>query len=426
MSTTTYAQPAHRPARPAPAPLRASFTWALSGNVVYAASQWGVLVALARLGSPSDVGVFALATGVTAPVFLLAGLQLRASQATDAAGRHPFQEYLAVRVAGMAAALAATAALAGLPGQGASARLTLLAVGASKAVEGLSDVYHGALQRQERMGPIARSLAARGVLGLGAMGAALGLGAGLPLAVAAMATTWAAVLLLYDRPAALALERREGAPLDGRSAVRLVKTCLPLGFVIMLVSLRANVPRLFVERHAGPAELGIFAASTSLLVAGTVVVSALGQAATPRLARLHHARDLSGFRALVGRLLGVAGALGAAGILVAAVAGERVLDLLFGAPYATRAGLLVGVMALGALSFAGSVLGYALTTTRRFGLQLPLFAASTALCAAACAVLVPAHGLAGALVGWGAALGFELVVTGALLALTLRRPREGS
>src|SRR2546425_157717 len=68
----------------APRSLRANFSWTLAGNVVYAACQWGMLIVLARLGSPTMLGQFALGLAVTTPVIIFANLQLRAVQTTDA------------------------------------------------------------------------------------------------------------------------------------------------------------------------------------------------------------------------------------------------------------------------------------------------------------------------------------------------------
>jgi hypothetical protein len=36
--------------------LRLNFSWTIVGNVVYAGTQWGILVLLARLGTPEAVG----------------------------------------------------------------------------------------------------------------------------------------------------------------------------------------------------------------------------------------------------------------------------------------------------------------------------------------------------------------------------------
>ena len=57
--------------------LRGNFAWMLVGNGVYAATQWGVLVVIAKLGAPELVGRFALGLAVCAPVFLLSRLALR-------------------------------------------------------------------------------------------------------------------------------------------------------------------------------------------------------------------------------------------------------------------------------------------------------------------------------------------------------------
>ncbi len=64
--------------------LRSNFAWAVCGNAVYAICQWGMIVALAKLGSALMVGQFSLGLAIVTPVFMLSNLDLRAVQATDA------------------------------------------------------------------------------------------------------------------------------------------------------------------------------------------------------------------------------------------------------------------------------------------------------------------------------------------------------
>ena len=64
--------------------LRSNVVWTLIGSLTYALCQWVMLSVLAKWGSPALVGEFALGLAVTAPVFMLTNLQLRAIQATDA------------------------------------------------------------------------------------------------------------------------------------------------------------------------------------------------------------------------------------------------------------------------------------------------------------------------------------------------------
>src|SRR5690606_37411426 len=88
---------------PAPNPssgltLRANFSWTFIGNAVNAAAWFLMTVVLARLGSPADVGLFALGLATTAPVFMFATLRLRDVQATDTKQEYQFGDYFALRL----------------------------------------------------------------------------------------------------------------------------------------------------------------------------------------------------------------------------------------------------------------------------------------------------------------------------------------
>src|SRR5690606_38222971 len=115
------------------------FSWALVGNVVYAACQWAMLAVLARLGSPAMVGEFALALAVCAPIILFLNLQLRNLQATDATGQYRPGDYLALRFATTTVFLVAVAAI--VFGFGLAGSIVIVAL--AKAAESVSDVLHG-------------------------------------------------------------------------------------------------------------------------------------------------------------------------------------------------------------------------------------------------------------------------------------------
>jgi len=80
-------------------PLRKNFLWTICGNVVYAGSQWLMLVIVAKLGTPEMVGQFALGFAVTAPIIIFTNLNLRAVQATDQKAEYKFHDYLLLRLA---------------------------------------------------------------------------------------------------------------------------------------------------------------------------------------------------------------------------------------------------------------------------------------------------------------------------------------
>ena len=52
----------------------ANFTWTFLGNTFYALTQWGILAALAKLGSAEMVGSFSLALALASPILMLASM----------------------------------------------------------------------------------------------------------------------------------------------------------------------------------------------------------------------------------------------------------------------------------------------------------------------------------------------------------------
>jgi O-antigen/teichoic acid export membrane protein len=417
--------------------LRVNFLWTLGGNVVYAASQWGILVALAKLGTPETVGEFALALAITAPIVLGAGLSLRSVQATDAAFQYPFGDYLLVRLLTTAAAGAVIVGIVCSSDYGWHMAAIILVVALAKAFESISDIFYGLLQQHERMDRIALSMMIKGPLSLAAIGAAVYLSGDLLVGVSGLAAAWLLVLLVYDVRSGASLlnvaSRSEHPPVDFRSALArrlqvswrpralmtLTLLALPVGIVMALISFNSNIPRYFIEHHLGTWDLGIFAAVAYPLTAGTTVVSALGQSATPRLARLYADGDCRAFSSLLCKLLGLGLALGSGGILLIWLAGRPILLLLYQPEYAGRVGTFLWLGIAAGISYLASLLGYGMTAARYFRAQLPVFLIATLVTAAGCAVLVPRYQLSGAaiatiLAAICQAIGSAAVITHAL------------
>src|SRR5690606_10077213 len=91
---------------------------------------------------------------------------------------------------------------------------------------------------------------------------------------------------------------------SGSGSVRaLARQAAPLGLVILLTSLNSNVPRYVIEAVHGEFSLGIFAALAYLIVAGTTVVTAVGQAVSPRLSRMYALGQVDQFRRFISSLI---------------------------------------------------------------------------------------------------------------------------
>jgi O-antigen/teichoic acid export membrane protein len=423
----------------APLSLRRNFSWTLVGNIVYAVCQWAILLVLAKLGSPEVVGRFALALAVTAPIFMFTNLQLRGVLATDATEEFRFEHYLRVRLLTTGVALLVVAGIVLGFGWSREAALLVVILAVAKACESISDVVYGLLQQREQMDRIAVSMILRGGAALVALAAAVAVTGSVVWGAVGLAATWALVLFTFDlasvdrslgtsnraRPShasGLQWIRRVRRRADASDALfPLIRLALPLGVVMMLISLNVNIPRYFIERSLGERELGIFAAIAYLLVAGTTVVEALGQSASPRLARAYANRDRDGYLRLVWGLIGIALLGGTVAILGALVAGRSLLTLLYSPEYARHNEVFVWLAAAAGIGFISSILGFAMTAARCFVVQVLLFAGVTVVTVIACAALIPSYGLPGAAIATVIAATCSLGGTGTVVALAIRR-----
>jgi O-antigen/teichoic acid export membrane protein len=402
--------------------LRQNFSWTFVGNIIYAASQWGMLVVLAKLGSPEMVGQFTLGLAVTAPIILFSSLQLRQIQTTDVKQHYAFADYLGLRLLCLGLALPAILIITIKAGYRWETSVVILIIGLAKVFESISDVFQGLLQYHERMDRIAISLMLKGPLSLLMLALGIRLSGTVIGGAIGLTAIWALVLIFYDIPSgasilrASAIAQRMAAAEDGSnhnpqspipnrqlqprfnwSNLRsLVGLSLPLGFVMMLISLNANIPRYFIEHHLGERELGIFSALSYLMVAGGIVVSALGQSASPRLAKYYAAGNSKDFKNLLLKTVLIGALLGGIAVLLAAVAGKEILTILYRPEYAQRVYLFILLMVAAGIGYVASFLGYGMTAAQYFRVQMPLFTIVTAISALVCYWLVPSQGLIGA------------------------------
>lgn len=393
--------------------LRANFSWTFVGNVVYAGCQWGMLMVLAKLGSPEMVGQFALGLAVTAPIIMLTNLQLRGVQVTDARREYQFGDYLALRLISTVLALLIIAGIVLITGYRLETALIILAVGLSKAFESISDVFYGLLQQHERMDRIAQSMMLKGLLSLIALGGIVYLTDRVLCGALGLAFVWALILVIYDlRSGALVLRIETPAnnvsSTHGSSQIalyprwqvatlyKLAWLAFPLGVVMMLISLNINIPRYFIERNLGEYELGIFAALAYLMVAGNTVIAALGQSASPRLAKHYAANDLSAFYRLLLGLVSLGILFGAIVTTAVLVAGREILALLYRPEYARFSDIFLWLVIAAGIGYVSSFLGYGITATRMFHYFIAPYVLVTMINLGCSALLIPAYGLQGA------------------------------
>ncbi len=153
---------------------------------------------------------------------------------------------------------------------------------------------------------------------------------------------------------------------------------------------------LVLQHYSGFRDVGIYTAASSLLIAGSAFLSAVGVAVTPRLARLSSPGQYSQFWSLVLRLLLLAGASGIIAVAVTSVLGEQIMATLFGSAFA-EGGRSLSLLMIGmTCTFLASVCDFSLVARRRFRSQLQIHSASTMVCCVAAFLLIPDKKVVGA------------------------------
>ena len=276
----------------------------------------------------------------------------------------------------------------------------ILCLGLAKAVEAISEIAHGLFQKHERMDLIAISMGLKGPLSLLALGVLVFATGSLLAGVAGMLLAWVAVSVLYDFPKARRLATASGHGIVPVWAFGRLKALLwlglPMGVVLLLLSLNTNIPRYFIEHQLGKAELGIFAAMAYLMLVGNQIVSALCQSASPRLARYFASDMKREFLVLLMRMGAIALVLGLAGVVVAWFCGEPILAIMYNPQYATRTDVFILLMSAAAIQYLTTCLGTAITSARQFRPQPYVTSASVLTCLILCVWLVPTGHMRGA------------------------------
>jgi O-antigen/teichoic acid export membrane protein len=177
--------------------------------------------------------------------------------------------------------------------------------------------------------------------------------------------------------------------------MRLAWLSLPLGAASASLALMAAAPRYAVSHYCGPKALGGFAVAGGLMVAASLAIGSMSEAAVPRLAN-HFAARRPEFVRILGRMLALVAASGVVLVVAMAIFGRAIITLLYGAEFAHDSHLATGLMAAAVLKDLTVALGRGLSAMRRFRAVMLLRISTIFLLIVALLLLVPRFGLAGA------------------------------
>lgn len=405
---------------------RWSFGWNLLGNTLYSASQWLLIVILARLAAPEQVGSFALMLAIAAPVFLTVGMNLRTLQVTDFERKYALDTFYRIRSVQSVIATAITISIGLLFDLRGWLLVALAILCVAKSVESYSQSTYGYFQVRRRLDLVSKSLIIRAVTGPALYGAGLVLTEQIAGGVVGLVVAWAATQFGYDRRMANKLLRQEGRFKTGVASPKhlrlLLKDGVFLGADQGVSSLSVNIPRYAIELALGTAKVGIYASQAYLAQVITMIADAMIGVLMPDLVAAFHKQNTARFLRIIGLL-----AIFAAGVFVIGVGGAYLLGDQFvrwvlGPDYISE-NLLVWLMASAGAATLQRVLSKALEASRRFSSYLWIDIATAVVIASCMLPFVFRFGLPGAAMAMAVGYLVGSLLFGAVLVRILREMR---
>lgn len=362
--------------------------WLVGGNFVFAFSQWVILIFFARMTNQENLGQYALALAIVTPIFAVGNLQLRPLYILDVNSeqKYTYTHFYYLRLICSFIALACCLVL-GLFFN--VSILVLLLVGLLKFFESYSDIIYAYYNAHDQTQLISKSLFLKGTLSV------LAVAVGLYLfdfytALILFLIVYLVVWLFIDNLYIQKTQEIKKMSLD----LGIMKSAIPMGISLGIVTLQSNIPRLFLDQYASIEAVGIFTVLSYFIIVGSIFINSICQYLSPRLTHTWN-HNKAYFKKLLSMALLIAGGLGLIAIFLSYFMGEFVLNLVYGAEYVAYTDAFVLTMVAGFILYLATVLGYTLTAIGFIKQQVYLFSIVLIFSVLVSYLCIPEYGIIG-------------------------------
>lgn len=317
--------------------------WNTLGSTIYLGCLWLLNILVVRVGNYEEAGVLALAISVANVVQSISLAGVRNFQVSDIEGVYSNKTYILARYITSCVGFGACIIFVICNSYSYYQVACIIAMCVYRIVDGLTDVYHGILQKNWRLDIVGKSLILRGIGVVVSFTIILQITKSLFYAILGMTVLSFAIYF--------SLEKRQSAKVDQLSGIfrwqevkgLLVKT-IPLVVYTTLLNGISVVTRYFVELYEGKEVLGYYSsiASPALIVqvAATYVFTPL----IGKFAEYDQQEDERSFVRLMIRCVVLLLLLFAIAVPVCVFLGDWGLTLLFGESILPYAYLLVPIV----------------------------------------------------------------------------------
>jgi len=366
----------------------------LSGNILFAFSQWLILIFISHFSDNQAVGAYTYALALVTPVFMLTNLQLRPIVVAEfnLNSNFNYKSYFALRFYSIFLAILASFLLSILSTS--NVWEVVLLLGCIKALEAISDIIYAYYNAQGKTKLISLSLTVKSLSLILIFGSLLYFYSLLNIGLIGIILIYVLTLLVVDfRNIGL---NRKYFYLNIVDFKNVIILALPLGISVMLVALQSNIPRFFLEKSFNLEAVGVFSVFYYFIIVGGIVINSICQFISPKFSILFKENKMHELNKLTIQAWGMAAFLGVSGLIVSITLGDFFVNILYGSHYLFWIDILNIIMFAGLFTYLSVVNGYLMTSLGLIKIQLPLFLFLTIFTLVLCWTLIPAYGLLGA------------------------------
>lgn len=259
-------------------------------NILYAISQWAIVVVIAR-GSLQDTGSYSYILALIMPVLMLSTLGLRNLLAIDE-DENSFFSYLAIRVLSTTFSLILCLLIYQILGNNKVDLLLFIYIFAFKSSDLIFDIIYGKYQQLEKINIISLSKLIRTIAVVSILITSTILTFDLDTMMFYLMLSSAICLILE----LLILFKREKINTNINFKPSLIRDGCKLSSVLLLVMLISSMPKYYVEDKFGLIALGVFTFINQLVQSGNIIIQSVSFLYVKKISKLYKSNKIQAFK----------------------------------------------------------------------------------------------------------------------------------
>ncbi len=404
-------------------PQKRAYIWNLVSSIVYSLQSAVLLMVVTRVDGLKTAGIFSAIYAITHTMASLGSYSMRTFQVSDQREEFSFPTYFSSRVVTGSLMVIASLAYGFYQGVSIPDMPAVLLFSLYRAVECVEDVYHGEVEKHQRLDVASLIVAVRVIAATAVFSAVFALTRSLNLASFALVLTALLLAWVLNRTALKDFPEIH-AGWDHRHVLRLLVVTFPIFIGAILYNYLVNMPKLTIFRVLNEETQALF----NILFMPIFVINVLSQFIyRPLVAQMGEwwsrgERREMGKAVLLQSLL--TAALAGAVALGAYLLGCPVLGFVYSVDLRGNELFLAVLMLFGGIAALDTFMSVVLTIMRLQNSIILAYVCGFVLCTATIEPMIRAWGMWGAGLAYGSTMTLILIVFIVTYGLGMRRARK--